>query len=169
MTLDHLISIYVCTGYFKKVESESEGRGEDVKVRRCRNYEVWTGYTFDNIATDHTISASFAIDTHTITTSAGANGSISPQGVVSVDNGSSQLFMITPAANYHVNDVIVDEISVGAVTRYTFDNITTDHTISASFATDTDGSTDSVSATDSGGGGGGGGCFIGTVADGMML
>ena len=128
-----------------------------------------TGYTFDNITSDHTIYASFAIDTHTITASAGAEGSISPQGAVSVDNGSSQSFTITPDANYSVNDVVVDGISVGAVTGYTFGNIATDHTISANFATDNDSTTDSVSAMDSGGGGGGGGCLISAAADGSRL
>ena len=58
-----------------------------------------TGETFDNIARDHTISASFATDTHTISASAGAPGNISPQGVVSVDNGLSQSLTITPGAN----------------------------------------------------------------------
>jgi hypothetical protein len=115
-----------------------------------------TDYTFLNIANDHTIFASFAIDTHTITASAGANGSIFPRGAISVDSGSSRSFTITPGVNYRVNDVVVDGISVGAVTSYTFDNTTNDHTISASFATD------SVSATNSGGGGG---CLISVAAE----
>ena len=73
---------------------------------------------------------------NTITASAGAHGRISPQGVVSVFTGSSQSFTITPDANYRINDVVVDGISVGAVAGYTFDNVITDHTISASFAKD---------------------------------
>src|SRR5207253_3099509 len=43
----------------------------------------------------------------------------------------------TPDAHYHVADVLVDNVSVGAVTSYTFTNVTTDHTISASFAINT--------------------------------
>ena len=75
--------------------------------------------------------------THPITASAGSNGSISPSGAVTVNNGSNQAFTITPAAHYHVADVLVDSVSVGAVSSYTFTNVTTDHTIVASFTIDT--------------------------------
>ncbi len=96
-----------------------------------------TSYTFNNVTANHTISATFAVDTYTITASAGSNGSISPSGSVIVDHGNSQLFTITPALNYHVSDVLVDGASVGAVTTYSFNNVTTSHTISATFAIDT--------------------------------
>ena len=93
-----------------------------------------TSYTFTNVTSDHTISATFAVNTYTITASAGANGSISPSGVVGVNYGVSQTFTITPNAGYHVADVLVDGSSVGAVTSYTFTNVTSNHTISATFA-----------------------------------
>ncbi len=96
-----------------------------------------TSYTFTNVTTNHTISASFAINTQTITASAGGNGSISPTGSVVVNYGADQVFTITPAANYHVADVLVDGVTAGAVTSYTFTNVTTNHTISASFAINT--------------------------------
>ncbi len=70
----------------------------------------------------------------TIFASAGANGSISPNGATPVASGGSQTISITPAAGYHVADVLVDGSSVGSVTSYTFPNVTTSHTISASFA-----------------------------------
>ncbi|MFN8586384.1 MAG: FlgD immunoglobulin-like domain containing protein [Candidatus Eisenbacteria bacterium] len=93
-----------------------------------------TSYTFTNVVADHTIEASFAITTHTIVASAGANGSITPSGSVTVNDGDDQAFTITPAAHYHVADVLVDGVSVGTPTSYTFTNVTTDHTIAASFA-----------------------------------
>jgi len=96
-----------------------------------------TSYTFNNVTAGHTIAASFAIDTRTITASAGANGAISPSGAVSVNHGTNQTFTFTPAANYHVADVLVDGTSVGALTSYTFTNVTAAHTIAASFAIDT--------------------------------
>ena len=43
--------------------------------------------------------------THTITASAGAYGSISPSGMLTLNHGSNQTFTITPNANYHVADV----------------------------------------------------------------
>jgi len=68
-----------------------------------------------------------------ITASAGVNGSISPSGDVPVPYGTNESFTITPITDYHVLDVLVDGVSVGAATTYTFTNVTADHTISASF------------------------------------
>jgi len=96
-----------------------------------------TSYTFTNVTANHTIAASFAIDTWTIVASAGPNGSIAPAGSVVVNQGGSQAFTITPDPTYHVADVLVDGVSVGAVTSYTFTNVAANHTIAASFAIDT--------------------------------
>src|SRR5439155_8109461 len=71
------------------------------------------------------------------TASAEANGSISPSGKVTVNDTSNQSFTVTPNTHYHVADVLVDGVSVGAVTSYTFYNVTAGHTIAASFAIDT--------------------------------
>jgi hypothetical protein len=76
----------------------------------------------------------FAINTYTITASAGANGNISPTGAVAVNHGANQSFTITPNSCYHVADVLVDGSSVGPVTSYTFTNVTANHTISATFS-----------------------------------
>jgi hypothetical protein len=78
-----------------------------------------------------------AVTTWTIGASAGSNGSIAPSGSVVVTQGASQAFTITPAAHYHVVDVLVDGNSVGAVSSYAFSNVTANHTIAASFAIDT--------------------------------
>jgi hypothetical protein len=71
--------------------------------------------------------------TWTITASAGPNGSITPSGAVVVPNGTDTTFFATPNVGYVVADVLVDGGSVGAVASYTFTNVTSDHTISASF------------------------------------
>jgi hypothetical protein len=96
-----------------------------------------TSYTFSNVTANHTISATFALNTYTITASSGANGSVTPSGVTTVNHGGSQGYTITPNTGYHVADVLVDGSSVGAVTGYTFTNVTANHTISATFAIDT--------------------------------
>ncbi len=96
-----------------------------------------TTYQFINVVANHTISASFSAGSHTITASAGSNGSISPSGAVSVGDGGSQIFTMTPNLGCHVADVLVDEVSVGAVTSYEFTNVTSAHTIIASFAINT--------------------------------
>ena len=88
-----------------------------------------TSYTFTNVIANHTISATFDIDTFTITASAGAGGSISPLGAVSVNYGDSQTFSISHDPGYMVTGVLVDGGSVGAVTSYTFSNVTDNHTM----------------------------------------
>ena len=96
-----------------------------------------TSYTFSNVNADHSISASFAIDSFEIIASAGAHGNISPAGTTDLNYGSSKAYSISPATGYHVADVKVDGNSVGAVSTYTFSQVTANHTISASFAIDT--------------------------------
>jgi hypothetical protein len=93
-----------------------------------------SAFTFTNVTANHTIDVVFDAIPFTITASAGAGGSISPVGGVVVGCGSNQTFTITPDPCYHVTDVLVDGISVGAVTSYTFTNVTANHTISASFS-----------------------------------
>ena len=93
-------------------------------------------YTFTNVSANHTIDASFSLDTYTITASAGAGGSISPSGAVAVNCGSDQTFTITPDVCYSIADVLVDGVSVGAVSSYTFTNVAANHTIDASFSLD---------------------------------
>ncbi len=73
---------------------------------------------------------------YTITASAGANGSISPAGSATIVYGGNQTYIITPNTGYKVADVLVDNVSVGAVTTYTFNSITGGHTISAILKTE---------------------------------
>ena len=96
-----------------------------------------TSYTFNNVSGNHSISASFTLQTLTIIASAGANGSITPTGNVTVAHGSSRTFTISPFQNYHITDVLVNDVSVGAVSSYTFNNVTVDQTISATFSINT--------------------------------
>ncbi len=79
-----------------------------------------SSYTFTAVTANHTISASFAINTHAITASAGTGGSISPSGSVSVNQGASKTFTITPNTGYRITDVKVDNSTVGAVSSYSF-------------------------------------------------
>src|SRR5438874_3800651 len=73
---------------------------------------------------------------HTITSSAGAHGAVSPSGAQTVAPAGTLAISITPDAHYHVADVFVDGSSVGAVASYTFTNVTGNHTLAASFAID---------------------------------
>jgi len=72
----------------------------------------------------------------TITAFAAAGGTISPSGKLTVDAGASQGFQISAASGYVISDVIVDDSSVGAVSSYTFNNVSEDHIINAIFELD---------------------------------
>ena len=91
---------------------------------------------------------------HTITASVGANGTITPSGSVSVNNGSDQAFTITANSGYHIDTVTSDSVAVSATSPYTFTNVTADHTISATFAVDAVSTPAPTSHS-----GGGGGCI----------
>ena len=71
---------------------------------------------------------------YTIKATAGAGGSISPSGNVSVREGRDQTFTITPDKGYAVANVKIDGKSIGAVKSYTFENVRRNHTIEVSFA-----------------------------------
>ena len=96
-----------------------------------------TNYTFINVTENHTIAATFTINTYTITATAGNNGTISNEGNNEVEYGDSLAFTFTPSTGYHIASVLVDGNSVGAISSYTFDNISANHTISVSFAINT--------------------------------
>lgn len=76
----------------------------------------------------------YIIETRTIAASADTGGTISPSGTVAVNYGASRTFTITPNAGYAISNVVVDNTSQGAITTYTFNNVTTNHMISATFA-----------------------------------
>lgn len=70
---------------------------------------------------------------YTIKATAGAGGSISPSGNVSVREGRDRTFTITPDKGYAVANVKIDGKSIGAVKSYTFENVRRTHTIEVIF------------------------------------
>lgn len=104
-------------------------------------------YTFENVTSDHTLAAVFAINTYTLTATAGAGGSITPEGVVTVNYGENQTFTITPDAGYDIAEVLVDDLPVAELETFTeldgdtvitkatltFTNVAANHAVVASF------------------------------------
>jgi hypothetical protein len=89
-------------------------------------------YPFQIVTTNHTISATFAINpTYTITATAASGGTISPSGSVIVQYDGSQTFTIgtDPLQRAIVTDVIVDTVGQGPLTTYTFDHVLETHSI----------------------------------------
>lgn len=93
-------------------------------------------YTFTNVNINHTFRVYFTPITHVISASPVTNGTMyPPAGDIPVNQGTSKTFTITPIAGYHVANVLVDGVSVGAIPSgafsYTFSNVMEPHTISA--------------------------------------
>ena len=94
-----------------------------------------TGSTGNRIYTAHWRynGSGHSYSYYTIKATAGAGGSISPSGSVSVREGRDQTFTITPDKGYAVANVKIDGKSIGAVKSYTFENVSRTHTIEVIF------------------------------------
>ena len=94
-----------------------------------------TGSTGNRIYTAHWRynGSGHSYSYYTIKATAGAGGSISPSGNVSVREGRDQTFTITPDKGYAVANVKIDGKSIGAVKSYTFENVRRTHTIEVIF------------------------------------
>lgn len=93
-------------------------------------------YVFTNVSSNHTFYAVFSpipSNAYSITASAGPNGAISPVGVTSFAAGSSYTYSITPANGFEIADLLVDGVPVATSSSYTFSNISSAHSISATF------------------------------------
>ena len=112
-----------------------EGSIEYWYCAACGKYYKDAGLTEEITAADTVLARIpyFGYSTRTIRASAGTGGSITPSGSVSVRTGHDQTFTITPDRGYAIADVKVDGRSVGAVRSYTFQNISSAHTIEVSF------------------------------------
>lgn len=107
--------------------------GTNVNLNNVPNVNGIYTYTFAAIDANKTLTATMTAKTFTIAASAGANGSISPNGNTTVNFGASQAYTITPALGYVIDDVTVDNISMGAVSSFVFTSVTANHTIAATF------------------------------------
>lgn len=90
-------------------------------------------YTISNVTDAQSINATFSQISYTITASAGNGGTISNVGNTTINCGDDITYTITPDEGYMISDIEVDGQSVGSENSYLFTNVTSDHTISATF------------------------------------
>jgi hypothetical protein len=120
-------------------------------------------YTFTNVQANHTISAAFQpIPAFTLTASAGASGTITPSGTLTLNQGSNQTFTISPNAGFIISNVVIDGVSQGVLNSYTFSNIQSNNNITVAFQPTATTFTLTASA-------GSGGTISGTNPTGKML
>ncbi|MEW6570083.1 MAG: LamG-like jellyroll fold domain-containing protein, partial [Nitrospirota bacterium] len=91
-------------------------------------------YTIANVNFDHAVEATFAINTYTVTPSAGANGSISPSAAQTVSHGSTTSFTVTPNAGYQTVSVTGCGGTWAGTNPYITGSVTADCTVTATFS-----------------------------------
>jgi len=92
-----------------------------------------TTYTLSNITATHTVSVSFKIMTYVVTSTAGANGTIDPNGDIAKDYDSTQYFTAMPDIGYELDTWYLDGNSVQTGGRYCLNNITANHAVNVTF------------------------------------
>ena len=92
--------------------------------------------------TDETEEEIPSVASYLIKATAGEGGTINPAGSVWVTMGVNKTFTIKADEGYVIADVLVDGVSVGAVSEYTFEKVSTKHTIEAVFKSTEGGETE---------------------------
>ncbi|OFZ20435.1 MAG: hypothetical protein A2X94_10490 [Bdellovibrionales bacterium GWB1_55_8] len=103
-------------------------RTEQSAISQLNNMGIYAGLG------SHQLRDFAIVSNYTLAASAGAGGSISPAGSITVASGASRSFMISAKRGYVISDVRMDGVSVGKISSYTISNIGANHTIRATFA-----------------------------------
>ena len=88
----------------------------------------------DRMALEADLRTKFLSTDYTVTATAGAVGYINPTGTTLINQGGTQTLTITPLPGYAVTNVVVDGLPRGSTNSWTFANVRTNHTLTASFA-----------------------------------
>ncbi len=117
------------------LETRKTGNEIQFETNQFSTYSLW--YTEANQpsggGSESSGSTTPAKPAFKITTSSSEGGRITASHKGDITKGDTVTYTITPADGYEIKDVLVDGKSVGAVTSYTFTNVTEKHTISAVF------------------------------------
>jgi autotransporter-associated beta strand protein len=80
------------------------------------------------------LTLAVAVNYNITNTTASPNGTCTPAGITSVGSGGSQTYTITPNADYTVATLTVNGSPVTPALSYTFNNVSANQTIQATFA-----------------------------------
>ena len=103
------------------------------------NNETYYVYNFTNVTEDHTISATFAINTYTVTATVTGSGAImngeNEVDVDTLDCGTTVDYTFVPEAGLEIVSVAVNGHNMGVLDHYTVTNIRDNYTIDVVFDT----------------------------------
>ena len=107
---------------------------QDVKVDGVSVGAV-RSYTFDPVAADHTIAATFATvpPQFRITASASGGGTLNPAGAVPVTLGESRVFSISANGDNQMS-VAIDGVTLGQRSKIAFTDVHANHTLAVTFS-----------------------------------
>ncbi|KPA10522.1 secreted protein containing PKD domain protein [Candidatus Magnetomorum sp. HK-1] len=116
-----------------KIIPDNGYRVENVMINE-KNVGSINEYVFWSISDDYTITVSFQpASQYTIVTHCSTGGQIVPQGPMILDEGKNQTFTIISETGYQLKDVLINGVSIGPVTSYSFKHIDANQTIQADF------------------------------------
>ena len=94
-----------------------------------------TSYLFKNVQEDQMVSVSYseAGKAFSVKAEVVGAGDINPAGFTPVEEGSSLIYSIQAHSNSQLMDVKIDGVSYGAISTYTFTDISSDHKIQVFF------------------------------------
>ena len=126
-------TIYYTTDGSTPTKLSTKMTGDGVTIDKAMNFKA-VAVSGSNLNSD-VAEINVTIGTfHTITASSGNGGYLSPNGEVKVLDGADAAFTVTALEFFYIADVLVDGQSVGAVSSYTFSDVTKDHTIAVKFS-----------------------------------
>jgi hypothetical protein len=96
----HILSVSGCEGAV--VERSLKAAAKKKKKNKRTQALSGSTYTTGPITGACTVTASFDIDSYTVTADAGPGGSIEPSGGTAVNYGATPAFMVTPNQGYHI-------------------------------------------------------------------
>lgn len=105
-----------------------KGNGETMEVSQTKGNININNCQITSISIDGK-----QIDKYQIKASAGIGGKITPEGETVVTEGETVSYHIEPLSGYVISNVYVDGKSVGSVSTYEFNHITSNHEIKAEF------------------------------------
>jgi hypothetical protein len=125
------------------VDSGSQTEGTTIHVAApvdgsaTHTVEFWSVDALGNTETPHVTGTITVNSQHTVTVTAPAHGTITPGTAVVNLGADSAVYAISPSTGYHIQNVFVDGVGIGAVSSYQFTNVTANHTLTATFAINT--------------------------------